>query len=90
MFEGLGAELPAPTQAIVDASNWIQQGENVGRVVATVMFAFLANKFMSKYMKLFRKIKSMIALKLPLVGDIITKSTVARMSLLLANLLALV
>ncbi|MGC6529456.1 MAG: type II secretion system F family protein [Candidatus Puniceispirillaceae bacterium] len=88
MFEGLGATLPAPTQAIVDASNWIQKGENVARVVSTVFFAFLVNKFLSKYVKLFRKIKSIIALKLPLVGDIITKSTVARMSLLLANLLA--
>ena len=88
MFEGLGATLPAPTQAIVDASNWIQQGENVGRVVATVFFAFLTNKFLSKYVRIYRKIKSSIALKLPLVGDIITKSTVARMSLLLANLLA--
>ena len=88
MFEGLGATLPAPTQAIVDASNWIQQGENVGRVVATVFFAFLTNKFLSKYVGIYRKIKSSIALKLPLVGDIITKSTVARMSLLLANLLA--
>ena len=88
MFEGLGAELPAPTQAIVDASNWIQKGENVGRVVASVFFVFLTNKFLSKYVRIYRKIKSMIALRLPLVGDIITKSTVARMSLLLANLLA--
>ena len=88
MFEGLGATLPAPTQAIVDASNWIQKGENVGRVVASVFFAFLANKFLTKYVRIYRKIKSIIALRLPLVGDIITKSTVARMSLLLANLLA--
>ena len=88
MFEGLGATLPAPTQAIVDASNWIQKGENVASVISTVIFIFLTNKFLTKYVKLFKKIKSIIALKLPLVGDIITKSTVARMSLLLANLLA--
>ena len=88
MFEGLGATLPAPTQAIVDASNWIQKGENVARVVSTVIFIALANKFLTKYVRIFKKIKSFIALRLPLVGDIITKSTVARMSLLLANLLA--
>ena len=88
MFEGLGATLPAPTQAIVDASNWIQKGENVSRVIATVIFIFLTNKFLTKYVRIFRKIKSWIALRLPLVGDIIIKSTVARMSLLLANLLA--
>ena len=88
MFEGLGAELPAPTQAIVDASNWIQKGENVARVISTTFAVFLLNKFLSKYMYIIRKVKSIIALRLPLVGDIIVKSTVARMSLLLANLLA--
>ena len=88
MFEGLGAELPAPTQAIVDASEWIQKGENVTRVFATVILFFLSNKFLTKYVYPFKKTKSFIALRLPLIGDIITKSTVARMSLLLANLLA--
>ena len=88
MFATLGAELPAPTLAIVNASEWIQKGENVGRVVNTVFAIFLANKILSRYVYPFRKLKSMIALRLPLVGDIIVKSTVARMSLLLANLLA--
>jgi len=88
MYEGLGAELPGPTQAIVDASNWIQNGRNVLGIIGIVTAIWLTNKILHKYVRAYRKVKSIIALRLPLVGDIIVKSTVARMSLLMANLLA--
>ena len=88
MYEGLGAALPGPTQAIVDASNWIQQGSNVLGVVGTVSGIWITNKLLHKFVRPYRKLKSIIALKLPVVGDIIVKATVARMSLLMANLLA--
>ena len=88
MFEGLGAALPAPTQAIVDASEWIQKSENVAFVINTTFMVYMMNKLLTKYVYWFKKVKSIVALRMPLIGDIITKSTVARMSLLLANLLA--
>lgn len=87
IFQTLGATLPAPTQAIVDASNWIQKTENVSRTICTIFAIYLVNRVLTRYVYLFRKAKSITALRLPLVGAIITKSTVARMSLLLANLL---
>ena len=88
MYEGLGAELPGPTQAIVDASNWIQDGGNLLRVISTVFVFWAINKTLTRFVRPYRKLKSIIALRLPLVGDIIVKATVARMSLLMANLLA--
>ncbi len=88
MYEGLGAELPGPTQAIVDASNWIQDGGNLLRVISTVFVFWATNKLLTRFIRPYRKLKSIIALRLPLVGDIIVKATVARMSLLMANLLA--
>ncbi|MDB3891923.1 type II secretion system F family protein [Alphaproteobacteria bacterium] len=88
MYEGLGAELPGPTQSIVDASNWIQDGGNVMNVIGTVTAIWLTNKTLHRFVRPYRKMKSIIALKLPLIGDIIVKATVARMSLLMANLLA--
>ena len=88
MYAGLGAELPAPTQAIVDASNWIQDGGNVLSVIGTVSGIWITNAILHKYLRPYRKLKSIIALKLPVVGDVIVKATVARMSLLMANLLA--
>lgn len=88
MYEGLGAELPGPTQAIVDASNWIQDGGNLASVIGVVISIWLTNKTLHRYLRPYRKLKSVIALRLPVVGDIIVKATVARMSLLMANLLA--
>ena len=88
MYEGLGAELPGPTQAIVDASNWIQDGGNLASVIGVVISIWLTNKMLHRYLRRYRKLKSVIALRLPVVGDIIVKATVARMSLLMANLLA--
>ena len=88
MYEGLGAELPGPTQAIVDASNWIQDGSNLARVFGTFIAIVLVNKLLNRFVRKYRKLKSIIALRMPIVGDIIVKATVARMSLLMANLLA--
>jgi type IV pilus assembly protein PilC len=88
MYEGLGAELPGPTQAIVNASNWIQDGGNLLRVVLVVSVIWLTNKILHRFVRSYRKLKSIIALRLPVVGDIIVKATVARKSLLMANLLA--
>ena len=88
MYEGLGAELPGPTQAIVNASNWIQDGGNLASVIGVVISIWLTNKMLHRYLRPYRKLKSVIALRLPVVGDIIVKATVARMSLLMANLLA--
>jgi type IV pilus assembly protein PilC len=88
MYEGLGAELPGPTQEIVDASNWIQDGGNLASVIGVVISIWLTNKTLHRYLRPYRKLKSVIALRLPVVGDIIVKATVARMSLLMANLLA--
>ena len=88
MYEGSGAELPGPTQAIVDASNWIQDGGNLASVIGVVISIWLTNKMLHRYLRPYRKLKSVIALRLPVVGDIIVKATVARMSLLMANLLA--
>ena len=88
MYEGLGAELPGPTQAIVDASNWIQDGRNLATVIGSAAAIWLTNKLLHRHLRPYRKIKSSIALRLPLIGDIIVKATIARMSLLMANLLA--
>ena len=88
MYEGLGAELPGPTQAIVNASNWIQNGQNLMSVISVVFSIWLTNKILHRFVRLYRKMKSIIALRLPIVGDIIVKATVARKSLLMANLLA--
>lgn len=88
MYEGLGAELPGPTQRIVEASDWIRDGGNVLFVISLVSGIWFGDRNLSKYVRRYRKLKSYLILRIPLFGDILTKSTVARLSLLMANLLA--
>jgi len=59
-----------------------------GGIIIFATAAYSLNRLFNKFIYHYRKAKSSIALRLPIVGDIIVKSTVARMSLLMANLLA--
>jgi type IV pilus assembly protein PilC len=88
MYAGIGAKLPAPTQMIVDASDWILNGTNVLKVIGLVFAIYMFHNFLMKAFYPYRKSLNLFALKLPLFGPIIIKSTVARMSLLMANLFA--
>jgi type IV pilus assembly protein PilC len=57
-------------------------------LITVVAGIWLTNRLLSTYIRQYRKGKSYLMLRVPLFGDIMTKSTVARLSLLMANLLA--
>ena len=88
MYEGMGIALPGPTQAIVDASEWIADIRNVLGVFAVVFGTITFHGLMSKYVLPYRYLWHMLLLKLPLFGGIIMMAVVARSSLLMANLFA--
>lgn len=88
MYSSSGKTLPVPTQMIVNASGWITQGQNVMKLL---IFAVLVRVGHSLGMKHFYPYKSFISaliLKLPIFGNIMVKSTVSRLALLMANLFA--
>ena len=86
------ANLPRQHDMVVDALRDMRdQGLFAAADAGIIIFATAAyslNRLFNKFIYHYRKAKSSIALRLPIVGDIIVKSTVARMSLLMANLLA--
>ncbi|MGC6535563.1 MAG: type II secretion system F family protein [Parvibaculales bacterium] len=88
MYEGMGIALPGPTQAIVDASEWIADMRNVGGVLGTVFGIIFFHRTMCKYVKPYLVAWHGLQLKLPLFGGIIMMAVVARSSLLMANLFA--
>jgi type IV pilus assembly protein PilC len=88
MYANMGAKLPGPTQMIVDASNWILNGTNVLKVIGIVAGVIYGHKAMVKYLYPYRKGYSALLLRMPLFGDMIVKSTVARTALLMSNLFA--
>ena len=88
MYEGMGAELPGPTQVIVDASQWVADINNILSVLGVVFGTLTFHKLMCRYVGLYFMAWCWILLKLPLFGDIGVKAVVARSSLLMANLFA--
>ena len=88
MYKGMGKKLPGPTQAIVDASDWILNGWNVISVIAFVVAIKIIHNQLFKRVYGYKKMINVLFLKLPIMGNIIIKSTIARLSLLMANLFA--
>jgi type IV pilus assembly protein PilC len=86
LFEGFGAELPAFTQMVINASRFLQNdGVFVGMVVAGGIYAFMYFKKRSKKM---REVLDRMALKMPVIGPILTKSAIARYARTLSTMFA--
>ena len=88
MYAGMGIELPGPTQMIINASDWIMDGGNFMSLVGTIVGVIVVHRLLMDKAYPYRANIHGFMLKLPLFGNIIIKSTVARLSLLMANLFA--
>ncbi len=75
MFNEFGGELPAPTQVVVSLSKWLQG--NWYFLVAGGFIIFYAVKMTYNHPKGRYAIDSML-LKMPVIGDVISKVAVAR------------
>lgn len=78
LFEGFGAELPAMTQFVIDLSDAMQKN---GLMILVGIAAFIFGiTTLKRRSKAFSDGLDRLYLKLPVVGDIIYKATVARYS----------
>ena len=86
MYDNLGVELPGPTQAIVNASDWLLKEGGLMKLVGySILFFTVYAKPRSEF-----GIQTLYGhdyTKFPLFGEIILKGTVARMGLLMSNLI---
>ena len=85
MFAGLGGELPAPTRFILSLSAFIRANILTGLGLLVVLI--IAYKYYSKTQSGRLNIDR-LKLKLPLLGDLIRKSVIARFSRTLATLIS--
>ena len=76
IFAGFGAELPEFTQMVVNMSRFMQEWWLAG--VAMLGILFFAYKQAYKNSKAVRDGQERLSLKLPIIGDILDKSCVAR------------
>ena len=85
MFAGLGAELPAPTQFILSLSAFLRANFLTG--LGLLVGLIIAYKYYSKTQSGRLNIDR-VKLKLPLLGDLIRKSAIARFSRTLSTLIS--
>ncbi|MFN0061990.1 MAG: type II secretion system F family protein [Myxococcaceae bacterium] len=85
MFGDFGSELPAPTQFVVDMSEWLQKYilHMVGIIVAVVVSAVAIYRNPKG-----RRIVDKISLKAPIVGPVIRKVAVARFTRTLGTMIS--
>ena len=76
IFESFGASLPAFTQAIIDASRWLRA--NGLYALAIIIAAITAFIMVKKRSKPFAHWIDRVSLKIPIIGDILEKSAIAR------------
>ena len=85
MFSGLGAELPAPTQFILDLSNFLKV--NTMLIIILLVAAIIAFKLFLRNPK-GRLIFDGFKLRMPLLGNLVRKSAISRFTRTLSTLLS--
>ena len=87
MFADFGAQLPAPTQLVVNMSNFLKTPTKILPVIAAIVILFVV---FSKYKATpkGRLNVDKIILKIPIFGDLARKSVIAQFSRTLGTLLA--
>lgn len=86
LFENFGGELPAPTQFVVDLSKWVQAyWLPMFAIIGGIVYGVLEMKKRSKPFNIWL---DKLSLKLPVVGEIVSKGTVARFARTLSTMFA--
>ncbi len=86
MFLDAGAELPGPTQVVVNISNFMKNPVKIIPVIVVIIAVFVSF-FKYRNTKEGRYKTDQFALKIPALGDLIKKSSVAQFSRTLGTLL---
>jgi type IV pilus assembly protein PilC len=86
LFEGFGAELPVFTQMVINMSKWMQA--NWWMVIVAVIGAGYGFGQAKRRSPRFAHTLDRIVLKLPIVGEILTKAIIARYARTLSTMFA--
>jgi type IV pilus assembly protein PilC len=84
LFQGFGADLPAFTRMVIDLSEFVR--EKGVFIVILVVGSVTGYLYMHKRSKRLREIQDRIMLKMPVVGPILTKASIARFARTLSTM----
>ena len=87
MFADFGADLPKPTQVVVDMSNFLKTPKKILPVLVAIVVAVIAFIKYKKTPKGRLNVDKLI-LKIPIMGDLAKKSVIAQFSRTLGTLLS--
>ena len=87
MYEGMGVALPTPTQVIMNASNFMR-GSGGAILAIIVIIIFIIFKYTTAKIPAVRYKWHKYIIGMPIFGDMILKSLLARIALIMGNLTA--
>ena len=87
MYDGMGIELPKPTAVIMAMSDFLRGTGGMIMIISIIIFVFVFRYLTTKNAAIRYKWHKQV-LKLPIFGDMILKSMLARVSLIMGNLSA--
>ena len=86
MYEGMGVEIPGPTAAIMSASAFMRSFSGGGLTLIFIVSFIFGFRYLVRTNYKVRKAWHTSVFKLPLFGNLIRKSILARVSLVMGNL----
>lgn len=86
LFASGGKELPAPTQVVVDISDFMRTPDKILPIVAAITAVAVAHLFFSRRSVGYRRRYHLFLLRLPVVKGLIINSNLAKISMIVGNL----
>ena len=86
MYEGMGVDVPASTAAIMSASDFVRSASGGGLTLVIFVVSIIGLRYLIKTNYKIRKGWHQFTLKIPVFGNLIQKSILAKVSLVLGNL----
>ena len=88
MFASMGHSLPGPTQLIVNISNFLREPAQGGLLVAVIVSSVITFKYLVRTNMKVKRFADKYVLKIPIIGEIIEKSTLSKVAMVQGNLAA--
>ena len=86
MYEGMGVDVPGSTAAIMAASDFMRSASGGGLTLVIFIVSIIGLRYLIKTNYKIRKGWHQFTLKIPVFGNLIQKSILAKVSLVLGNL----
>nr|ABZ06512.1 putative bacterial type II secretion system protein F domain protein [uncultured marine microorganism HF4000_010L19] len=86
MYEGMGVPVPGSTAAIMAASDFLRSATGGGLTLVIIILFIVSLRYLIKTQYKVRKAWHQLVLKLPIFGNLILKSILAKVALVMGNL----